>query len=135
MDRENLVQERMDTEDGTVPGAGGTEREYPSLAYIDELLRRCHVPVARNLRERMVAMIDEEVTAEATGHVVINYGFHEELDRAKETFETLDGKCERPILNIAFFPFERDALRSRAAAVGQASRSHLAQGCVLATGQ
>jgi phage antirepressor YoqD-like protein len=68
------------------------QQQYPSVAYIDDLLRRCHVPVIRNLRERMAFVIDEEVTAEAKDHVVIHYGFNEELDRAKETFETLDGE-------------------------------------------
>ena len=38
----------------------------------------------------MATVIDEEVTAEIKDHVVINFGFHDELDRAKETFETLD---------------------------------------------
>ncbi len=41
---------------------------------------------------RMAFVIDEEVTAEAKDHVVIHYGFNKELDRAKETFETLDGE-------------------------------------------
>ena len=67
-------------------------QQYPSVAYIDDLLRRCHVPVIRNLRERMAYLIDEEVTAEVKDHVVIHYGVNEELDRAKETFETLDGE-------------------------------------------
>jgi hypothetical protein len=77
--------QRMDTD--------AEQQQYPSVAYIDELLRRCHVPVTRDLRERMAKIIDEEVTAETKDHVVIHYGFHEELDRAKETFETLDGEC------------------------------------------
>ena len=64
--------------------------QYPTVAFIDELLQQCHVPVTRNLRERMATVIDEEVTAEIKDHVVINFGFHDELDRAKETFETLD---------------------------------------------
>ena len=68
------------------------KQQYRSVAYIDDLLRRCHVPVIRNLRERMAFVIDEEVTAEAKDHVAIHYGFNEELDRAKETFETLDGE-------------------------------------------
>jgi len=67
-------------------------QQYPSVAYIDDLLRRCHVPVIRNLRQRMAFVIDEDVTAEAKDHVVIHYGFNDELDRAKETFETLDGE-------------------------------------------
>lgn len=66
------------------------QQQFPSVAFIDELLRQCHVPVIRNLRERMASVIDEEVTAEIKDHCVINFGFHEELDRAKETFETLD---------------------------------------------
>jgi hypothetical protein len=68
------------------------QQECPSVAYIDDLLRRCHVPVIRDLRVRMAFVIDEEVTSEAKDHVVIHYGFNEELDRAKETFETLDGE-------------------------------------------
>ena len=67
-----------------------TNQHYPSIEFIDELLRQCHVPAIRNLRERMALVIDEEVTAEIKDHCVINYGFHEELDSAKETFETLD---------------------------------------------
>jgi hypothetical protein len=68
------------------------QQQYPSVAYIDDLLRRCHVPVIRNLRERMAFLIDEEATAEVKDHVVIHFGVNEELDRAKETFETLDGE-------------------------------------------
>ncbi|KAL9179395.1 hypothetical protein ACHAXT_008685 [Thalassiosira profunda] len=85
---------RLDTGEGegmqSMDVDGGSRREYPSVAYVDELLRRCHVQEIRNLRERMATIIDEEVTAEVKDRVVINYGFHEELDRAKETFETLD---------------------------------------------
>eukprot|EP00986_Skeletonema_menzelii_P002403 scaffold650_cov140-Skeletonema_menzelii.AAC.2 len=66
------------------------QQQYPSVTFIDELLQQCHVPVLRNLRERMATVIDEEVTAEIKDHCVINFGFHEELDSAKETFETLD---------------------------------------------
>lgn len=67
-------------------------QQYPSVAFVDELMGRCHADVLRKLRERLVSVIDEEVTAEVKDHVVIHYGFHEELDRAKETFETLDGE-------------------------------------------
>ena len=67
-----------------------TQHQFPSVRYIDELLQQCHVPVTRNLRERMATVIDEEVTAEIKDHCVVNFGFHEELDSAKETFETLD---------------------------------------------
>lgn len=94
-----LDSERSSERSSEEGGDGGMElddvadaqvTQYPSVAYLDELLQRCHVPVTRNLRERMASVIDEEVTAEAKDHVVIHYGFHEELDRAKETFETLD---------------------------------------------
>ncbi|KAL7541611.1 hypothetical protein ACHAXR_013352 [Thalassiosira sp. AJA248-18] len=93
LDREN-DEKGMDIDDGTIQQHAGEtgreQQEYPSVTYLDELLRRCHVPVTRNLRERMASVIDEEVTAEAKDHVVVHYGFNEELDRAKETFETLD---------------------------------------------
>jgi DNA mismatch repair protein MSH5 len=67
-------------------------QQYPSVAFVEELMGRCHADALRNLRERLASVIDEEVTAEVKDHVVIHYGFHEELDRAKETFETLDGE-------------------------------------------
>eukprot|EP00804_Cyclotella_cryptica_P000901 CCRYP_001140-RA/>CCRYP_001140-RA protein AED:0.02 eAED:0.02 QI:114/0.83/0.85/1/0.5/0.42/7/4229/931 len=61
-----------------------------SVAFVEELLGRCYPTALRSLRERIASVIDEEVTAEIKDHVVIHYGFHEELDRAKETFETLN---------------------------------------------
>lgn len=80
--------------DGILPSTSDIGPEdaavSPSVAYIDELLRRCYVSVIRSLRERIRTLIDEELTAEAKDHVAIHYGFHKELDRAKETFETLD---------------------------------------------
>jgi len=66
------------------------QQKYPSVAFVNELMGRCHAEALRKLRERLASVIDEEVTAEVKDHVVIHYGFHEELDRAKETFETLD---------------------------------------------
>ncbi|KAL7554025.1 hypothetical protein ACHAWF_017390 [Thalassiosira exigua] len=86
----------------------------PRAAYVDEILARCHVPAMRALRERMATVIDEEVTAEARDRVAIHYGFHEELDRAKETFETLDGGAASP---------------------GEASRPRFAQGGLPAAGR
>ena len=51
---------------GMVDDAGGggelNKDLYPSVAYIDDLLRRCHVPVTRDLREKMIAVIDVEVS-------------------------------------------------------------------------
>ena len=91
LDREanhRSVVEAMGGSETTAPQL--LQGQYPTVAFIDELLQQCHVPVTRNLRERMASVIDEEVTAEIKDHVVINFGFHDELDRAKETFETLD---------------------------------------------
>ena len=99
------------TADGSPSGPGADQRRRddpaapPSVAYVNELLRRCHVPVLRGLRERLRALVDEELTAEAKDRVVIHYGVHEELDRAKETFETLDGEivsdCKTPATEAA----------------------------------
>lgn len=86
--REKAYQ--IDREEGS---ADNDVQKYPSVAFLDELLGRCHADTLRNLRERLACIIDEEVTAEVKDHVVIHFGFHEELDRAKETFETLDGEC------------------------------------------
>jgi DNA mismatch repair ATPase MutS len=75
--------------------SNGEENGKPanlSVEFVEELLGRCYPAALRHLRERMASVIDEEVTAEIKDHVVIHYGFHEELDRAKETFETLDGE-------------------------------------------
>ena len=65
--------------------------QLPSVAFVTQLIGRCHANELRNLRQRLASVINEEVTGEVKDHVVIHYGFHEELDRAKETFETLDG--------------------------------------------
>ena len=95
------VRERAVEIDREGPLLGGSEsgedvhrqqHNYPSVAFVNELMGRCHAEALRKLRERLASVIDEEVTAEVKDHVVIHYGFHEELDRAKETFETLDGE-------------------------------------------
>lgn len=48
LDRENNDQQRMDTEGGTIPSFSEPGRElqqdYPVVACIDELLRRCYFP-------------------------------------------------------------------------------------------
>ena len=67
------------------------QQEYPSVAYLDRVLHMCHIPTIRSLRERIASVVDEEATAEAKDHVVIHFGFHEELDRAKDTFQSLSG--------------------------------------------
>ncbi len=120
------------------------QQEYPSVAYLDRVLHMCHIPTIRSLRERIASVVDEESTAEAKDHVVIHFGFHDELDRAKDTFQSLSGAlpsmrskhCQRlhsPILTFDFF--SRNLIRSRPAGIVQASISDFAQGCFLATGK
>jgi len=74
------------------------QQEYRSVVYLDQVLQMCHVPTIRSLRERIASVVDEEATAEAKDHVVIHYGFHEELDRAKDTFQSLSGELLRSIV-------------------------------------
>lgn len=60
------------------------------LNFIQKLLTKCHVSAIQDLLERIVSIVDHEATMETKDCVVIHYGFHEELDRAKESFDTLD---------------------------------------------
>lgn len=60
------------------------------IAVVDSILSSCHVSVLHDLHERIISIIDQEGTAESKEAVVINYGFHEELDNAKELFDNLD---------------------------------------------
>jgi DNA mismatch repair ATPase MutS len=62
------------------------------LHFLDKILQRCHVPVLKDLHERIISIVDQEATAETNDSVVIHFGFHEELDNAKETFDMLDGE-------------------------------------------
>ena len=71
-------------------------------AFLHQILEVCHVPVLRNLHERIVSTIDEEITADTKDAVCIQYGFNEELDNAKEAFESLDGKPHFSRINYFF---------------------------------
>jgi hypothetical protein len=62
------------------------------IAVVDSVLSRCHVSVLQDLHERILSIVDQEGTTESKEAVVINYGFHEELDNAKELFDNLDGE-------------------------------------------
>lgn len=59
--------------------------------YLQQLLKKCHVNILRELHHRMTSVIDEEITAENKNSVVIHYGYHEELDAAKDALDRLDG--------------------------------------------
>lgn len=68
------------------------EQIQRELAFLDKILDRCHISELQDLNERIVSIIDQEATIEKKDSVVIHYGFHEELDNAKESFDVLDGK-------------------------------------------
>ncbi len=92
--REHLLF-RESTVDGqggnstAVDAEGDVERE---IFFLDKVLNRCHVSELQDLHERIISIIDQEATAEKKDSVAIHYGFHEELDNAKEAFDVLDGK-------------------------------------------
>lgn len=61
------------------------------LSFISDILSKCHVSALQDLLERITSIVDHEATMDAKDSVVIHHGFHEELDNAKESFDTLDG--------------------------------------------
>ena len=61
-------------------------------AFLDGILKKCHLPILSELHQRMISIIDQEMTAEAKTNIVLHFGFDEELDSAKEALERLDGK-------------------------------------------
>jgi len=76
-------------------GGGGTMANTNTaalrqMAFVDDVLRRCHVPALRALQERIGAVVDAELTAEKKDSVEINYGVHDGLDAAREAFDALD---------------------------------------------
>ena len=75
---------------GHADGTGGTTEAMRQLAFLEDILRRCHVPTLRKLHERITAIVDHELTAEKKDSVEVHYGFHEELDSAREAFDALD---------------------------------------------
>ena len=62
------------------------------VEFLDKIVQDCCVSVMRDLEERITSIIDEAMTIEEKDTVVIQAGFHEELDAAKQTFDNLDGK-------------------------------------------
>lgn len=62
------------------------------IVVLDSILSHGHVSILQDLFERIVSIVDREGTLESKETVVINYGFHEELDNAKELFDNLDGE-------------------------------------------
>lgn len=62
------------------------------LEWINNLLERCHMVILHDLLRRITAIVDLEATALKKEAVVIQFGFHEALDNAKDAFDRLDGK-------------------------------------------
>ena len=62
------------------------------MTFLRDVLNRCHVPALRMLHDRITTVVDLELTAEngSTAGVAVHYGFHEDLDAAKETYDALD---------------------------------------------
>lgn len=83
---------------------GHLSESRKNFAVVDRILHPCRVPVLQDLHERLVSIVDHEATAETKESVVIHYGFHEELDNAKEMFDNLDGKTTRSVLYILEYP-------------------------------
>lgn len=104
-DRQQRMRRRRmgDCEDGTAAGHHHDDDDSEEVSssslsstrylnVLDRILERCHVPVLKDLHERLISIVDYEATVEMKESVVIHYGFHEELDNAKEMFDHLDGE-------------------------------------------
>jgi hypothetical protein len=73
-------------------GTDGETGIWEEFAVIEKIIDNIHVSVLQDLHDRIVSIVDQEATIETKESVVIHYGFHEDLDRAKELFDNLDGK-------------------------------------------
>jgi DNA mismatch repair ATPase MutS len=60
--------------------------------FLENIVQKCCVSVLRDLEVRITSIVDETETMQVRDTVVIQTGFHEELDAAKETFDNLDSK-------------------------------------------
>ena len=65
---------------------------HRSEAFLHSLTERCYTSTLKALFDRIMGIIDVEHTTQAKDAVVIQYGFHPDLDRAKESYKDLDGK-------------------------------------------
>jgi Mismatch repair ATPase (MutS family) len=74
--------------------ADGESGIWQEFAVVEKIIDDIHLSVLQDLHDRIVSIVDHEATMEAKESVVIHYGFHEELDRAKELFDNLDGKTQ-----------------------------------------
>jgi len=58
--------------------------------FLLNILDSCNLVALRDVHERIISIVDEELTAEMNGAVAIRLGFHDELDTAKERLDHLD---------------------------------------------
>merc|ERR1712238_50151 len=91
-------------------------QEKKSISFLDRVLKNCHVQVLKDLYKRIVSIINEEMTTETKDSVIIHFGFHDDLDTAKDAFDHLDATLsevgsqvlnkhpELRELKVVFFP-------------------------------
>lgn len=92
----------VDSQEGEVDAnLRGAAARY--VAFLEKIVQDCCVSVMRDLEERITSIVDEALTIEEKDTVVIQTGFHEDLDAAKHTFQNLD----EPLTRIANETFER----------------------------
>jgi DNA mismatch repair ATPase MutS len=87
---QELVEGGLDDNGNDNDNSGLTSMHQKKFAVLDRILNHCHISVLQDLHERLVSIVDQEATIETKDSVVIHYGFHEELDNAKEMFDNLD---------------------------------------------
>jgi DNA mismatch repair ATPase MutS len=91
--RNRLMYEyRQGTFDNSTEGSNEETRIWQEFEVVEKIIDNIDVSVLQDLFERITSIVDHEATLEAKESVVIHYGFHEELDNAKELFDSLDGK-------------------------------------------
>jgi DNA mismatch repair protein MSH5 len=71
-------------------GIAQEEKYQAYWDFLQSVLQRCSVQSLLDVQARITDIIDEEATLERRNSVIIKMGFHEELDAAKEKFESLD---------------------------------------------
>ena len=86
-DLTNLVNKMIEEDEGC-----NDTFALRAKTFLDGILKKCHLPILSELHQRMISIIDQEMTAEAKTNIVLHFGFDEELDSAKEALERLDGK-------------------------------------------
>lgn len=66
------------------------ERFSRYLCFVHDIIQRCSIQSIRDVHQRITDIVDEDATMEEKSFVVVKLGFHEELDCAKEKFDSLD---------------------------------------------